>query len=154
LGYKRLAMLQHFTPDTPTYAQLEQRFAQPTLWDAFLHYLAQKGYAVPTELLERDVTQMVTAHEGLQAILIEVYRTDPKPRNCCEYWVELGRRLTGVAVSARQDGGAHHRHKDGNGWLGRVGYLQTTLKPFFPTCGSSAQHFDGTPSQKGNGVVR
>lgn len=132
LGYKRPTVLRHFTPATPTYAQLEQRFAQPTLWDAFLHYLAQKGYAVPTELLERDVTQMVTAHEGLQAILIEVYRTDPQTAQLCEYWVDLDEglqewRYRHVKMVERTIG-----TKMGTGGSAGVGYLQTTLKPFFP----------------------
>ena len=132
LGYKRLAMLNHFTPNTPTHQQLERRFQEPTLWDAFLHYLSLKGYAVPTELLQRDVTNMVTAHEGLQTLLIEVYRTDPQTAQLCEYLVDLDEglqewRYRHVKMVERTIG-----TKMGTGGSAGVGYLQTTLKPFFP----------------------
>ena len=35
---------------------LERATREPTLWDAFLHYLAREGYAVPAAQLSRDVT--------------------------------------------------------------------------------------------------
>jgi len=74
LGLKRHAVLVHYPEETPAHRQLELRYRQPTLWDAFLAYLAANGYAIPPDLLQRDVTQLIQPSPELQKILIDVYR--------------------------------------------------------------------------------
>src|SRR5687767_3050543 len=56
LGSKSDATVGRFPTASRARMALEARFSEPTLWDAFLHYLARERYSVPRELLDRDVT--------------------------------------------------------------------------------------------------
>ena len=46
---------QRFPEGSRARAALERRYREPTLWDAFLRYLAREGYDVPPPHLARDV---------------------------------------------------------------------------------------------------
>jgi tryptophan 2,3-dioxygenase len=132
LGYKRLAMLQHFADDEAATARLKRRFEQPTLWDAFLHHLHQNGFPLPAEQLQRDVTQTVQPSEAVQQVLISVYRANSGLVRLCERLVDLDEglqewRYRHVKMVERTIG-----TKKGTGGSAGVGYLSTTLKPFFP----------------------
>src|SRR5215208_2318033 len=56
LGAKNEAAIRRFPEGSRGRAALERRYAEPTIWDTFLHYLAREGYAVPASHLSRDVT--------------------------------------------------------------------------------------------------
>jgi tryptophan 2,3-dioxygenase len=45
LGRKSRQAIQRFAAGSRAHTALEQRFAEPTLWDAFLRYLAREGYS-------------------------------------------------------------------------------------------------------------
>src|SRR5207237_1511205 len=49
LGIKSERAIQRFAEGGRARAALERRYGEPTLWDAFLHYLARERYAVPRE---------------------------------------------------------------------------------------------------------
>jgi tryptophan 2,3-dioxygenase len=112
---------------------LERRYHQPTLWDAFLRYLATNGYEVPPEMLERDVTQPVEPAPAVQETLIQVYRQDPTLTQVCERLVDLDEgfqewRYRHIKMVERTIGA-----KQGTGGSAGVKYLETTLlKPVFP----------------------
>jgi tryptophan 2,3-dioxygenase len=89
LGLKRAGAVKHYPPGTSGHALLERRFAEPTLWDSFLHFLATRGHAIPDDLLHRDVTKAVEASEPLQRVLIDAYRNDAVARDLCERMVDL-----------------------------------------------------------------
>lgn len=132
LGYKRAAMLRHFPDRLFGRERLAARYAEPTLWDAFLAYLLTQGYAVPLELLNRDVTTPVQSSAELQAVLIDLYRTDPGAVRVCERLVDLDEglqewRYRHVKMVARTIG-----DKPGTGGSPGVKYLETTLRPLFP----------------------
>jgi tryptophan 2,3-dioxygenase len=133
LGHKRRAVLVYYPEDTPARRQLEQRYQQPTLWDAFLYYLAANGYPVPPELLARDVTQPNQPSPEVQKILIDIYRNDPIRAPVCERLVDFDEgvqewRYRHIKMVERTIG-----TKPGTGGSAGVGYLQTTLlKPVFP----------------------
>ncbi|MCS6910704.1 MAG: tryptophan 2,3-dioxygenase family protein [Anaerolineales bacterium] len=132
LGYKRPALIKHFADDAEAQARLERRYRQPTLWDAFLHYLSLNGYAIPAEALERDVTAPVAASPRVQQALITVYRTNPWLARMCERLVDVDEgfqewRYRHVKMVERTIGA-----KPGTGGSAGVAYLVTTLKPFFP----------------------
>src|SRR3989441_7372447 len=57
LGMKNPAAIGRYPEGSEPRRRLEARFRQPTLWDAFLAYLAKNKYAVPASLLRRDVTR-------------------------------------------------------------------------------------------------
>ena len=89
LGAKNEKAIARFAEGTRAHAALSRRHAASTLWDAFLRYLAREGYAVPAAQLDRDVTARVEPSEEVQAILVDVYRRDPKNAELCERLVDL-----------------------------------------------------------------
>src|SRR5689334_20837446 len=89
LGAKNHASIARFAENSRARMALERRYREPTVWDAFLHYLAREGYPVPAAHLSRDVTVPVTASPEIQNILVDAYRTDAKTQGICERLVDL-----------------------------------------------------------------
>ncbi|GER90461.1 tryptophan 2,3-dioxygenase [Dictyobacter vulcani] len=131
-GYKRAKVIEHCTDDPEAHQRLLERYQQPTVWDAFLHYLSLNGYNVSQEQLNRDVTQSIQPSAEIQALLIDVYRQDPSVSNVCENLVDIDEglqewRYRHVKMVERTIG-----VKIGTGGSPGAAYLATTLKPFFP----------------------
>ena len=120
LGQKSAEAAERFPHGSRARAALQQRFAEPTLWDAFLHYLAREGYAIPP------------AGE-IQQTLIEVYRRDTKNAELCERLVDLDEgiqewRYRHVKMVERTIGA-----RPGTGGSSGAGYLRGTVgRPLFP----------------------
>ncbi len=133
LGAKNRAALDRYPAGSDHRRRLERRLAEPTLWDAFLRFLAGAGYAVPAEALQRDVTANVEPSPELRRALIEVYRRDPVASTLCERMVDLDEgvqewRYRHVKMVQRTIG-----TKQGTGGSEGAAYLMTTLnKPMFP----------------------
>ncbi len=133
LGSKSQAAIDRFAAGTRGRTALEGRFGKPTLWDAFLRYLAREGYAVPPALLSRDVTAKIEPSPELQATLIELYRKDPKNAQMCERLVDLDEglqewRYRHVKMVQRTIGA-----RIGTGGSSGAEYLAKTLMtPIFP----------------------
>ena len=91
-----------------------------------------KGYEIPAEVLERDVTQPVQESEGVQAALLQAYRDDGGPAQVAERLVDFDEgfmewRYHHVKMVERTIGS-----RPGTGGYGAE-YLRSTLhKPFFP----------------------
>jgi tryptophan 2,3-dioxygenase len=127
LGRKNEAAILRFSAGGRAHTALQKRYTEPTLWDAFLHYLAREGYAVPADQLTRDVVQPVQPSAAVQQILIEVYRNDTKNGELCERLVDLDEgiqewRYRHVKMVERTIG-----TKPGTGGSAGAGYLRTTL---------------------------
>lgn len=133
LGRKLRASVERFGEDTRARTELERRWSAPTLWDAFLRYLAREGHPVPSGHLERDVTAPIEASPEIQAILVDVYRTNTKSTELCERLVDLDEgimewRYRHVKMVERTIGA-----KQGTGGSAGSRYLRTTLnEPAFP----------------------
>jgi tryptophan 2,3-dioxygenase len=132
LGHKREQVMAHHPAGTEGRERLERRYRAPTLWDAFLAYLARRGYAVPETLLKRDVQAALEPSPDLQDVLIHIYRTDPETAAVCERLLDLDEglqewRYRHVKMVERTIGA-----KVGTGGSSGAGYLATTLKPAFP----------------------
>jgi tryptophan 2,3-dioxygenase len=132
LGHKRLPMVKHFSESPQVAERLQVRYEQPGLWDAFLHYLNVNGFTIPTEILQRDVTQPVAPSPEVQAALIKAYRENPDVSRTCERMVDLDEgfqewRYRHVKMVERTIGTKH-----GTGGSAGAHYLSSTLKPFFP----------------------
>jgi tryptophan 2,3-dioxygenase len=133
LGVKSEHAITRFAENSRARAALQKRYDEPTIWDAFLRYLAREGYAVPQRQLHRDVTVAVEPSEEIQQILIEIYRRDPKSAELCERLVDLDEgmqewRYRHVKMVERTIG-----MKKGTGGSAGAGYLRTTLsQPVFP----------------------
>ena len=133
LGRKSRQAVERFSPGSRARAALERRFAEPTLWDAFLRYLQREGYRVPADHLERDVTAPVERSPAIQQVLIDVYRSDEKNAGLCERLVDLDEgmqewRYRHVKMVERTIG-----KRPGTGGSSGAAYLQTTVgQPSFP----------------------
>ena len=131
LGIKRASLLSSF-PDPDEQQRLRRRLNEPSVWDAFLRFLAGRGYAVPERALARDVTKPVVRDPEVQALLVEAYRLDPGLVNFCERLVDLDEgfqewRYRHLKMTERTIG-----NKPGTGDSTGVAYLATTLKAAFP----------------------
>ena len=133
LGLKNPAALDRYPKGSAARGRLQRRLAAPTLWDAFLRYLADGGHAVPAGALARDVTQPVAESAALQPVLLNAYRRDPEARTVCERLVDLDEglqewRYRHVKMVQRTIGG-----RRGTGDSAGAAYLMTTLnRPAFP----------------------
>ncbi len=132
LGNKRQSAVDHYPPDTAVHARLAARYQAPTLWDAFLTYLAHNGYT-PRGGEPRDVTQPVEASDAIQDMLVRLYRESPPLAQISERMVDLDEgvqewRYRHVKMVERTIG-----TKPGTGGSAGAEYLRTTLfKAAFP----------------------
>ncbi|HEY2925224.1 MAG TPA: tryptophan 2,3-dioxygenase family protein, partial [Candidatus Eisenbacteria bacterium] len=132
LGAKNPAALGRYEAGSDQRQRLERRLAEPTLWDAFLRFLAAKGHPVPREALDRDVTRPAESVPALHPILIGIYRRDPVLASLCERLVDLDEgiqewRYRHVKMVQRTIG-----TKRGTGGSEGAAYLKTTLdRPIF-----------------------
>ena len=133
LGQKDPGALARYPEGSDARMRIERRLAEPTLWDAFLHYLAKQGRAVPKELLQRDVTKPIEPAPALHPVLIDIYRNDPALSGLLERLVDLDEgfqewRYRHVKMVERTIG-----TRVGTGGSEGAAYLRTTLnRPFFP----------------------
>ena len=133
LGLKSSRAVERFPADTRARLALYRRFGEPTLWDAFMHYLSREGYEVPRDHLARDVTAPIEPHADIQAILTTIYRRDPKNAELCERLVDLDEgfqewRYRHVKMVERTIGA-----KRGTGGSSGAEYLRSTVgRNLFP----------------------
>ena len=133
LGAKSVKAIQRFAAGSRARTALERRYREPTLWDAFLRYLAREGYAVPADLLIRDTAPPVQPSADVQRILVTVYRRDAKNAELCERLVDLDEgmqewRYRHVKMVERTIGA-----KTGTGGSAGAAYLRDTIgRPLFP----------------------
>ncbi len=133
LGLKRPHILLHFPDGSAMRRRLETRYRQPTLWDSFLHFLTHGGYAVPSDVLARDVSKPYQPSPEVQMCLLGVYRHDLNLTQICERLVDLDEglqdwRYRHVKMVERTIGTRH-----GTGGSSGTDYLMTTLfQPLFP----------------------
>jgi tryptophan 2,3-dioxygenase len=133
LALKQGGTVERYPEGSEARRRLAARYAQPTLWDSFLHYLVRNGYDVPHEELARDAAKPVEPSPDVQRVLIEVYRRNPMLTQICERLVDLDEgvqewRYRHVKMVQRTIG-----TKAGTGGSAGAEYLATTLsKPLFP----------------------
>ena len=132
LGRRDPGVLTAYHEQSPDYASGEAALGRPSVWDSFLRYLADKGYEIPVETLERDVTQPVEESAGVQAAVLQAYRDDREPAQVAERLVDFDEgfmewRYHHVKMVERTIGS-----RIGTGGYGAE-YLRSTLhQPFFP----------------------
>jgi tryptophan 2,3-dioxygenase len=128
-----MGMVTHYPESYPARARLLRRFEEPTIWDAFVRFLDEAGYAVPSAVLNRNVTRPIEPSDDMQKTLIDVYRSDASLASLCERLVDLDEgmqewRYRHVKMVERTIG-----TKRGTGGSEGAEYLKTTLmRPLFP----------------------
>jgi len=133
LGKKGRPSFERYPAGSVNRKIVEDRFAQPTLWDAFLYYLKANGYDVPKDQLRREVTLPLEPSPEVQKILVDVYRKNPTVASIAERLVDLDEgfmewRYRHVKMVQRTIG-----TKMGTGGSAGAEYLLKTLnQPAFP----------------------
>ncbi len=103
LGQKVAGALARFPEGSRAHRALGERHQARTLWDAFIHYLSREGYAVPAELLSRDVTMPIAAVRGAAG---HAHRRciapTPRTRSCASgWWISTKACRSGATVTSR-----------------------------------------------------
>jgi tryptophan 2,3-dioxygenase len=93
LGRRDGSVFDAFPEEGPERSRLEGAIARRPLYDSFLRYLVHSGYAVPAEVLERDVTRPYQPQPKVQDALEDIYTTDPTAWQVCELLVDLDEAL-------------------------------------------------------------
>jgi tryptophan 2,3-dioxygenase len=133
LGRRDRGVLAAYEEGTEPYRRIEAALGRRSLYDSFLRYLALRGYDVPADRLERDVTQPVEEAEGVHAAILAAYRDDGETAQVCERMVDLDEgfqewRYRHVKMVERTIGS-----RSGTGGSPGAKYLRTTLhRPMFP----------------------
>jgi tryptophan 2,3-dioxygenase len=127
-----MGMAEHLIAGSPARARVEAAMQRRSLWDSTLRYLETRGHKMPSEVINRDVSQPYSDHEGVQEVLLSVHRNDAEAAMICEALVDLDEglqewRYRHVKMVERTIG-----HKMGSGGSSGVGYLSSTLfRPVF-----------------------
>jgi tryptophan 2,3-dioxygenase len=136
LGNKNADMVRVFEHDERARTGLEALLAEPTLYDEFLRLLARRGYPVPAEVLERDVTKPYRLVPELVEVFASVYAAPDEHwgvYETCEELVDVEDlfqqwRFRHLQVVTRTIG-----HKTGTGGSSGVDFLRRALDlTFFP----------------------
>ena len=136
LGNKNAKMLRVFEVEPENHALLAAELAAPTLYDEFLRYLSRRGLPVPSEILERDVTEAYEHNDGLVDVFRTIYENHEEHWDlyeACEELVDIEDnfqfwRFRHLRVVTRTIG-----MKTGTGGSSGVDFLQRALSlTFFP----------------------
>jgi tryptophan 2,3-dioxygenase len=133
LGRRDRTALRAYEEGTEAHARIEAALERPSLYDSFLRYLSLRGYELPADRLERDLTLPVEESEAVHRALLAAYRDDGEAAQVCERMVDLDEgfqewRYRHVKMVERAIG-----EKPGTGGSPGVRYLRTTLfQPAFP----------------------
>lgn len=136
LGNKHAGMLKVHEQDPQVHALLTQILEAPSIYDEFLRGLARRGYAIPEDLLTRDVTKAHVSHPGLVEVFFDIYAHAGDHWDvyeACEELVDLEDnfqlwRFRHLKTVQRTIG-----MKTGTGGSSGVGFLQKALDlTFFP----------------------
>ncbi|MCD9196756.1 tryptophan 2,3-dioxygenase [Aeromicrobium wangtongii] len=136
LGNKNAQMLAVFDHDPVLHDALQADLEAPSLYDAFLHFLARRGHDIPARVLDRDVSQPYAADPGVTEALRRIYASPH------EHWdaYEMCEELVDVEESFQLWRFRHLKtveriigFKRGTGGSSGVHFLQKALElTFFP----------------------
>jgi tryptophan 2,3-dioxygenase len=92
LGKRDRRILESFRHAPAIRAELEQALHEPSLYDEFLRWLARRGFAVPSAVLDRDVSEAYTPHEAVTEVIVAIYEA---PANSWDAY-EMAEKLVDV----------------------------------------------------------
>ena len=120
--------LAELLPDPASRDLVHATMRAPSLWDAILQWLAARDYAIPAEVLSRDVTRPYEESGVVQEILLGIYREGGEVANLLEQLVDIDEgvqewRYRHVKMVERTIG-----RKSGTGGSTGVEYLATSLR--------------------------
>jgi tryptophan 2,3-dioxygenase len=130
-GRRDSKMAGHLPPDAQ--AEITEITSRRSVWDSMLVYVHGRGFAIPSQYLERDFSEHYRPNEDVQRSLIALHKSDPEAAMLCERLIDIDEglqewRYRHVKMVERTIG-----HKSGTGGSSGVGYLSSTLfHPVFP----------------------
>ena len=136
LGNKNPQMIKVFDHDPVLHDGLQADLQSPSLYDAFLRFLARRGHAVPEDVLERDLAEPYVTHAGVVEVFRRIYaepHTFWDAYEMCEELVDVEEsfqlwRFRHLKTVERIIG-----HKTGTGGSSGTKFLEKALQlTFFP----------------------
>ena len=91
LGRRDEKFANHLPPETRD--EIKLLLNQRSLWDSVLVYLAKRGAAIPSEILNRKINEQYLPNELVQQALINIHREDPEAAMICERLVDIDEGL-------------------------------------------------------------
>ncbi|GIH66838.1 hypothetical protein [Microbispora siamensis] len=89
LGQRHPWMYEHHPEENEAGRSIRAAMSRPSVFDAFLRLLVAEGYAVPYELLCRNVSAPLKPSRELQTVLVRVYQDDGMAAQLCERLTDL-----------------------------------------------------------------
>jgi tryptophan 2,3-dioxygenase len=133
LGRRDRAVLMSFLEGSDDHRRLTSALQQPSVWHDTLAYLAARGHAVPSAVLNDDVTAAYLPNQAIQDVVLSAYQRDAESALVLERLVDIDEglqewRYRHVKMVERTIG-----HKHGTGGSSGAEYLTATLfRPVFP----------------------
>ncbi|MFL5727503.1 MAG: tryptophan 2,3-dioxygenase [Chloroflexota bacterium] len=136
LGKRDPRVLESFRHSPAVRADIEAALDEPSLYDEFLRWLARRGFGVPSEVLDRDVSEPYAPNAAVTEVIVAIYE------HAAEAWdaYEMAEKLVDVDEVYSL---WRYRHlkvvmriigqKRGTGGTAGAGYLRSLIdEVFFP----------------------
>ncbi|MCH2135900.1 MAG: tryptophan 2,3-dioxygenase family protein [Phycisphaerales bacterium] len=127
LGIKREAVLKYMPEGMVGRDAALARFHAPSLVDDLHAFLANEGFSVPADVLERDVTQAWAGDERMEDVLVEATRTRPDIEQLLESLLDIDEGLQEWRFRHTQLVRRTIGDKHGTGGSPGVEYLKKTI---------------------------
>jgi tryptophan 2,3-dioxygenase len=136
LGKRDRRVLEIFRHAPAIREELEQALHEPSIYDEFLRWLARRGFNVPGEVLERDVSEPYASNPAVTEVVVAIYES---PATAWDAY-EMAEKLVDVDETYSL---WRYRHlkvvmriigqKRGTGGTAGAGYLRELIdEVFFP----------------------
>lgn len=133
LGRRDRQAISHLPQSEQITLRISERMKRPSIWDATLNFLSRKNFKVPSEVLNRNVSEPYVPNEKIEIVLEEIYKNNPDVALLFEKLIDIDEgqqewRYRHVKMVERTIG-----RKSGTGGSSGAKYLSSTLfNPMFP----------------------
>ena len=131
LGNKHADMIEVHQSDPKVYAEFKRALEAPSLYDEVLRLLSRRGYGVPAEVLERDLTQPYEGNKQVTGVWLGVYHNAEKDWDLyelAEQLVDLDYRFQLWRFQHMKTVERIIGYKPGTGGTAGVSYLAKALR--------------------------
>jgi tryptophan 2,3-dioxygenase len=127
LGHRGQDRVNRYEEGSEERNQLQALLTTPSLYHSFLTFLNKRGFNIPDEILNRNLSLSTPSDERVRTALIQVYKTNAELSQLCERMIDLDEgiqewRYRHVKMVERTIG-----MKQGTGGSAGVEYLKKTL---------------------------
>ncbi len=147
-------MIEVHQNDPKVYAEFKRALEAPSLYDEVLRLLSRRGYGVPAEILERDLTQPYEASKQVTGVWLGVYHNAEKDWDLyelAEQLVDLDYRFQLWRFQHMKTVERIIGYKPGTGGTAGVSYLAKALAAQAVPRTLGSANFDVTRIAAGSG---